>query len=88
MPFGTVNLRYGVPRGETPVTCTAGVGTFIVEFGALTRLTGDPVFERVALRALQSLWNTQSELGLVSLSKIPAPMLRRKLTSLKPKFFW
>ena len=30
MPFGTVNLRYGVHRGETPVTCTAGVGTFIV----------------------------------------------------------
>ena len=41
MPYGTVNLRYGVPPGETPITCTAGVGTFIVEFGTLSRLTGD-----------------------------------------------
>ena len=40
MPYGTVNLRYGVPPGETPITCTAGVGTFIVEFGTLSRLTG------------------------------------------------
>lgn len=47
MPYGTVNLRYGVPVGETSVTCTAGVGTFIVEFGALSRLTGDPVYEEV-----------------------------------------
>jgi mannosidase alpha-like ER degradation enhancer 2 len=37
MPYGTVNLRYGVPKGETPITCTAGVGTVIVEFGTLSR---------------------------------------------------
>ncbi|XP_043242855.1 ER degradation-enhancing alpha-mannosidase-like protein 2, partial [Amphibalanus amphitrite] len=47
MPYGTVNLRYGVPPGETPITCTAGVGTFIVEFGTLSRLTGDSLYERV-----------------------------------------
>jgi len=40
MPYETVNLRYGVSRGETPVTCTAGIGTVIVEFGGLSRLTG------------------------------------------------
>ncbi len=33
MPYGTVNLRHGVPYGETSITCTAGVGTFLVEFG-------------------------------------------------------
>lgn len=44
MPYGTVNLKYGVPNGETPITCTAGVGTFIVEFGALSRLTGRQYF--------------------------------------------
>ena len=54
MPYGTVNLRHGVPRGETSVTCTAGVGTMAVEFGALTKLTGNPVFEETALRALVS----------------------------------
>ena len=65
MPYGTVNLLYGVPKGETPVTCTAGVGTFIVEFGALSKLTGDPIFQRVALRALDALWKSRSEINLV-----------------------
>ncbi|WAR03730.1 EDEM2-like protein [Mya arenaria] len=65
MPYGTVNLKYGVPKGETTVTCTAGVGTFIVEFGALSRLTGDPIFEKVAMRAMKSLWRARSSIGLV-----------------------
>lgn len=65
MPYGTVNLLYGVPPSETTITCTAGVGTFIVEFGTLSRLTGDPVFEDVALRALWALWDYKSEVGLV-----------------------
>lgn len=65
MPYGTVNLVNGVPPGETSVTCTAGVGTFVVEFAALSRLTGNPVFEQVALRALQALWKTRTSIGLV-----------------------
>ncbi|XP_041107592.1 ER degradation-enhancing alpha-mannosidase-like protein 2 [Polyodon spathula] len=51
MPYGTVNLLRGVNPAETPVTCTAGVGTFILEFATLSRLTGDPVFEKVARKA-------------------------------------
>lgn len=65
MPYGTVNLVNGVPPGETSVTCTAGVGTFVVEFAALSRLTGNPVFEEVALRALRALWKTRTSIGLV-----------------------
>ncbi|KAL9696371.1 hypothetical protein quinque_015656 [Culex quinquefasciatus] len=64
MPYGTVNLKYGVPYGETSVTCTAGIGTFVVEFGALSRLTGDPIYEEVALNALYSLYNHRSSIGL------------------------
>ncbi|XP_017490438.1 PREDICTED: uncharacterized protein LOC108378644 [Rhagoletis zephyria] len=64
MPYGTVNLRYGVPKGETSVTCTAGVGTFLVEFGALSRLTGNPIYEDVALNAVFSLWERRSAIGL------------------------
>lgn len=64
MPYGTVNLKYGVPHGETPITCTAGVGTFIVEFGTLSRLTGDPIYEESALNALYALWEHQSPIGL------------------------
>ncbi|KAL1452993.1 hypothetical protein WDU94_007170 [Cyamophila willieti] len=64
MPYGTVNLRYGVPLGETSVTCTAGVGTYIIEFGTLSRLTGDPIYEEVALNALRSLYKKKSNIGL------------------------
>uniref|UniRef100_A0A914R1M7 alpha-1,2-Mannosidase n=1 Tax=Panagrolaimus davidi TaxID=227884 RepID=A0A914R1M7_9BILA len=65
MPYGTVNLKYGVNRFETPVTCTAGVGTFVIEFGALSRLTGDPHFEKIALNALDALYRARSGIGLV-----------------------
>ena len=65
MPYGTVNLVSGIPSGETTVTCTAGVGTFIVEFGSLTQLTSDPVFMNVAVQALEALWQTRSPIGLV-----------------------
>lgn len=46
------------------VTCTAGVGTFIVEFGALSRLTGDPIYEEVAMNAIYSLTKYMSNIGL------------------------
>lgn len=46
------------------VTCTAGVGTFIVEFGALSRLTGDPIYEEVAMNAIYSLTKYISSIGL------------------------
>lgn len=64
MPYGTVNLQNGVPKAETTVTCTAGIGTFIVEFGTLSRLTGDPIYEEVAMNALYSLFNHRSYIGL------------------------
>lgn len=60
-----MNLVWGVPIGETNITCTAGGGTFLIEFGALSRLTGDPTYERVALKALESLWSKRSSLNLV-----------------------
>lgn len=64
MPYGTVNLRYGVPSGETSITCTAGVGTFLVEFGTLSRLTGKSIYEEVALQAIYALWERRSSIGL------------------------
>ena len=85
MPYGTVNLLHGVNPGETPVTCTAGIGTFIVEFATLSSLTGDPVFEDVARVALMRLWESRSDIGLVgplplflsSSSWPPWPLLMR-----------
>lgn len=65
MPYGTVNLRFGVPPKETTITSTAGIGTFIIEFGTLSRLTGDPIYEEAALNALYALFEHRSAIGLV-----------------------
>ena len=65
LPYGTVNLKYGVPEGETPVTCVAGVGTFLLEFGALSRLTGNKSYEAAARAANEALWSRRSKYQLV-----------------------
>jgi mannosidase alpha-like ER degradation enhancer 2 len=64
LPFGTVNLNYGVPRGETPIVATAGAGTFLLEFGILSRFTGDLYFEEIAKRSLYSLFEKRTSKGL------------------------
>ncbi|XP_034438041.1 ER degradation-enhancing alpha-mannosidase-like protein 3 isoform X2 [Hippoglossus hippoglossus] len=61
LPYPRVNLRYGVsgPASRTGTetdTCTACAGTIILEFAALSRFTGDPVFETHARRAMDFLW--------------------------------
>jgi mannosidase alpha-like ER degradation enhancer 2 len=56
IPYGTVNLLYGVPPGETPVASLAGGGTLSLEFTLLSRLTGDDRFEAVAKRATRGLF--------------------------------
>jgi len=66
MPFGTVNLARGVNPNETPITCTACVTTYILEFGTLSRLTGDARYEEAALKAIKALDSFKSSIGLVS----------------------
>ncbi len=45
LPFGTVNLRRGVPIGESRIVCAACAATFSLEFGLLSALTGNPRFQ-------------------------------------------
>ena len=47
----------GVPKDSLNVTCTSGAGSLLLEFGLLSRLLGDPVYETVARRAVDHLWN-------------------------------
>jgi hypothetical protein len=47
------------------ITSTAGGGTLSLEFGVLSRLTNDPVFEQVAKNAVRGLWARRSNLDLV-----------------------
>ncbi|KAL4609380.1 ER degradation-enhancing alpha-mannosidase-like protein 3 [Arapaima gigas] len=62
LPYPRVNLRYGVlnPLSRTGTesdTCTACAGTMILEFAALSRLSGKSVFEEHARKALDVLWD-------------------------------
>ena len=50
IPYRFVNLRTGKVRGE--VTNPAEAGTLLVEFGALSKLTGKPIFYDKAKRSL------------------------------------
>ncbi|CDO74074.1 Glycoside Hydrolase Family 47 protein [Trametes cinnabarina] len=65
LPYARINLRHGVPKGESVDTCTAGAGSLILEFGVLSRLTGDDRFEKAAYKAFFALWNRRSDIGLV-----------------------
>ncbi|KAH9938649.1 glycoside hydrolase [Fomitopsis serialis] len=65
LPIARVNLRHGLLSTETVDTCTAGAGSLILEFGLLSRLTGDARFEKAAYKAFFALWNRKSDLGLV-----------------------
>jgi hypothetical protein len=65
LPYHRLNLGSGVFDPTSRVTCTAAAGTFLLEFGVLSRLTGDPVFEAVARRATFALWGKRSPLGLL-----------------------
>ncbi|KAI0334796.1 alpha-mannosidase [Cubamyces sp. BRFM 1775] len=65
LPYARINLRHGIPRGESIDTCTAGAGSLILEFGTLSRLTGDDRFEKAAYKAFFALWNRRSDIGLV-----------------------
>eukprot|EP00271_Cylindrocystis_brebissonii_P003779 TRINITY_DN15030_c0_g1_i1.p1 TRINITY_DN15030_c0_g1~~TRINITY_DN15030_c0_g1_i1.p1 ORF type:complete len:590 (-),score=76.24 TRINITY_DN15030_c0_g1_i1:830-2599(-) len=65
IPYAWVNLKHGVREGETGESSTAGCGSLILEFGMLSRLTGNPIFEDAALLALRKLWSMRSPLNLV-----------------------
>ncbi|KAL9439262.1 hypothetical protein AB3S75_024841 [Citrus x aurantiifolia] len=65
LPYAWINLKYGVMENETTETSTSGCGSLILEMGALSRLTGDPIYESAALRALRRLWSMRSSLNLL-----------------------
>ncbi|PSS33816.1 Alpha-mannosidase [Actinidia chinensis var. chinensis] len=65
IPFGSVNLLHGVDENESKVTSTAGGGTLTLEFGVLSRLTNDPIFEQVTKNAVRGLWARRSKINLV-----------------------
>ncbi|KAF3619694.1 putative varicose-related protein-like [Capsicum annuum] len=70
LPQLSIIMVYGinsVPSQLAPaqITSTAGGGTLTLEFGILSRLTNDPIFEQVAKNAVRGLWARRSKINLV-----------------------
>eukprot|EP01029_Cantina_marsupialis_P022016 TRINITY_DN5349_c0_g1_i2.p1 TRINITY_DN5349_c0_g1~~TRINITY_DN5349_c0_g1_i2.p1 ORF type:complete len:819 (-),score=162.55 TRINITY_DN5349_c0_g1_i2:76-2532(-) len=57
IPYGTVNLKYGVPRGETTIASVAGAGSLYLEWGMLSVLSGNPIYREVAEKAVKALYS-------------------------------
>jgi mannosidase alpha-like ER degradation enhancer 2 len=63
MPYMFVNLKTGKTRGVE--SNPAEIGTLLLEFGTLSKLTGKPVYYDKAKRALTALYGRRSKIGLV-----------------------
>ncbi len=63
MPYWGVNLRTGATAG--PVMNPAEIGTLTLEFGTLSRLTGDPVYYDAVKAGVSALYERRSDIGLV-----------------------
>jgi mannosidase alpha-like ER degradation enhancer 2 len=66
LPYVYVNLRTGAVRD--PISNPAETGTLLLEFGTLSKLTGNPVFYDKAKRALVETYKRRSPIGLVGSS--------------------
>jgi mannosidase alpha-like ER degradation enhancer 2 len=63
MPYMYVNLKTGKTSGAR--SNPAEIGTLLLEFGTLARLTHKPVFYDKAKNAVVQLYNRRSKIGLV-----------------------
>ncbi|TRY57682.1 hypothetical protein DNTS_025907 [Danionella cerebrum] len=66
LPYPRINLRYGIVNplsrtGTESDTCTACAGTLILEFAALSRLSGERIFEEQARKAMDVLWEKRQK---------------------------
>lgn len=66
LPYTHVNLHTGAVRGK--ISNPAETGTLLLEFGTLSRLTGNPVYYAKAKRALVATFERRSKIGLVGLN--------------------
>jgi ER degradation enhancer, mannosidase alpha-like 2 len=63
IPYVDVNLRTGDVRNVR--TNPAEVGTLLIEFGTLSKLTGKPEYYAAAKNAAMQIFNRRSSIGLV-----------------------
>ena len=63
MPYRYIHLQTGKTRDS--LNNPAEIGTALLEFGTLSKLTGKPVYYEKAKNALVQLYNRRSKIGLV-----------------------
>lgn len=66
MPYMYVNLKTGKTRGAE--SNPAEIGTLLLEFGTLSKLSGKPIYYEKAKRAVSELYSRRSAIGLVGSS--------------------
>ncbi len=63
MPYVNVNLKTGATENE--INNPAEIGTLMLEFGTLGKLTGKSIYYDKAKNAVQQVYNRRSKIGLV-----------------------
>ncbi len=63
MPYVYVNLKTGAAKGA--VSNPAEIGTLLLEFGTLSKLTDNPVYYDKTKKALVAVYERRSSIGLV-----------------------
>ncbi|MEW6006442.1 MAG: GH92 family glycosyl hydrolase [Stygiobacter sp.] len=66
MPYQQVNLKTGETKGK--ISNPAEIGTLMLEFGTLSKLTGNPNFYIKAKKAFVECFNRRTSIGLVGTS--------------------
>lgn len=66
-PTGMPYVRVHLQSGETsqPVNNPAEIGTLMLEFGTLSKLTGNPEYYEKAKKGITEVFNRRSDIGLV-----------------------
>lgn len=65
LAYGTVNLRYGVPVNETPISSLAGIGSSLLEFAALSALTNNMIYVDASRRCIETLFALRNPLDML-----------------------
>eukprot|EP00397_Hematodinium_sp_SG-2012_P007770 GEMP01007820.1.p1 GENE.GEMP01007820.1~~GEMP01007820.1.p1 ORF type:complete len:758 (+),score=160.61 GEMP01007820.1:94-2367(+) len=65
IPYSRINLLRGVQEDFAKTTTIAEAGSYLIEFGTLSMLTGDIKYYRAARDSLMAFWRRRSGLNLV-----------------------
>lgn len=53
-------MKFGIPKKSFNHTCTSGAGTLLLEFGMLGILLDDPIYDKVARKAMKSIYSRRN----------------------------